>query len=245
MKFAFDAPCPPVLVDKTPRLRSVRLYGELGRLFGREHRLAVRSAAEAVAALGAQLKGFEQFLYASKDKGLAYAVFYGKKNLNEKELREPAGTEDIRIAPIVMGAKRGGFFQVVLGVVLVVVGVVFSEFLGPAAPYVINMGIGLIVGGVVQLLSPQPKGKASDDRPENKPSYTFNGPINTQAQGHPVQVLYGRLIVGSAVLSAGIDVKNDAYVPRGGGGINGYGGGGGMGAQEYYDNVRAAFFHTA
>jgi predicted phage tail protein len=30
--------------------------------------------------------------------------------------------------------------------------------------------------------------------------------VNTTAQGHPVPVGYGRMIVGSAVISAGIDV---------------------------------------
>ena len=33
------------------RIRTVRLYGWLGRAFGREHRLAVASPAEAVRAL--------------------------------------------------------------------------------------------------------------------------------------------------------------------------------------------------
>jgi len=37
-------------------------------------------------------------------------------------------------------------------------------------------------------------------------SYVFNGAVNTTAQGHPVPVGYGRMIVGSAVISAGIDV---------------------------------------
>ena len=38
----------------------------------------------------------------------------------------------------------------------------------------------------------------------NTPSYLFNGAVNTTAQGHPVPIGYGRLIVGSAVISASI-----------------------------------------
>ena len=54
----------------------------------------------------------------------------------------------------------------------------------------------------------RPDAQASEpsERPENKPSYSFNGAVNTTAQGHPVPVGYGRLVVGSAVISAGIDV---------------------------------------
>jgi hypothetical protein len=48
------------------------------------------------------------------------------------------------------------------------------------------------------------------ERPENTPNYVFHGPINTEAQGHPVPVLLGGpLRIGSAVISAGISA--DAF----------------------------------
>lgn len=68
----------------------------------------------------------------------------------------------------------------------------------------ITGGIGIAAGGVIQMLSPQTKALASQDGPNNKASYSFNGPVNTSAQGNPVPVLYGEMIVGSAVISAGI-----------------------------------------
>ncbi|WP_416348642.1 hypothetical protein, partial [Listeria welshimeri] len=43
-----------------PKLRKIRLYGALGKRFGREHRLAVANAAEAVRALGVLFDGFQQ-----------------------------------------------------------------------------------------------------------------------------------------------------------------------------------------
>ncbi|HCW20974.1 MAG TPA: phage tail protein, partial [Achromobacter sp.] len=48
------------------------------------------------------------------------------------------------------------------------------------------------------------RGLSTRDSPDNGASYNFNGPVNTSAQGIPVPVLYGRMIVGSAVISAGI-----------------------------------------
>jgi predicted phage tail protein len=67
-----------------------------------------------------------------------------------------------------------------------------------------NAGIAMAIGGVVQMLTPLPKSPNQEDRPDNKPSYIFNGAVNTTAQGYPVPVGYGRMIVGSAVISAGI-----------------------------------------
>jgi predicted phage tail protein len=72
------------------------------------------------------------------------------------------------------------------------------------APMMFGMGVSMAMGGVVQLLSPQQRGLSTRDSPDNGASYSFNGPVNTSAQGNPVPVLYGRMIVGSAVISAGI-----------------------------------------
>ena len=68
----------------------------------------------------------------------------------------------------------------------------------------------MILGGVAQMIAPTAKSSDPSERPENQPSYVFNGAVNTTAQGHPVPVGYGRLIVGSAVISAGIDVDEIA-----------------------------------
>jgi len=205
--------------EMTERVRTIRLYGKLGAKFGRVHRLAVNSAAEAIRALGSQLRGFEAFLTQSKDMGFGYAVFYGKRNIGEDELRNLTENDEIRFAPIVFGAKNGGVFQIIIGAVLIVAGALLSWT--PIGPLLVKVGISLVIGGIIQLLTPVPKGSAAKDSPNNQASFAFNGPINTQAQGNPVQVLYGESIVGSAVLSAGINAVDQAYAPA-----RGWGGGG-------------------
>lgn len=204
------------------QIKTIRLYGTLGAKFGRVHRLAVGSPAEAVRALCSQVRGFEAFLTRSKDMGLGYAVFAGKRNLSQHELQGPVGDEDIRLAPIVLGSKNGGIFQVILGAVLIIVGYVLSPFTGGASLALVPLGWSMVLGGIVQLLTPVPKDKGSKDRADNTASFTFNGPINTQAQGNPIGVLYGELIIGSAVGSAGIKPV-DVYIPHAG---QGHGGGG-------------------
>lgn len=185
-------------------LRTIRLYGKLGATYGRVHRLAVASTAEAVRALSVMIPGFERELMTSRDRGVRYACFLGKANIGADQLHMSAGAEDIRIAPITSGAK-GGLFQTIIGAALIVAGVVTG--IQP----LVNIGISLVIGGVIQMLSPQQAGVSAKDSPANGASYNFNGPVNTTAQGNPVPVLYGRMIVGSAVISAGILSQDQAY----------------------------------
>lgn len=185
------------------RMRTIRLYGPLGSRFGRSFRLAVNSPAEAIRALCAILPGFQQYLTRAKENGMAFAVFVGKQNLTKDQLQDPPGHEDIRIAPVLLGSKRGGVLNIILGVVLIVVGVYTRNV------NLIVQGGAMVVGGVVQMLGPQPKGLGSQDSAENRPNYSMNGTVNTQAQGNPVPVAYGGhdqkgMLVGSAVISGGI-----------------------------------------
>lgn len=192
------------------KIRTIRLYGQLGARFGRVHRLAVASAAEAVRALCALMPGFRQELLSSKERGITYAIFAGKQNLSEEDLRLPPGRDDIRIAPVLVGSKQAGLFQTILGVALIALG--YFTF-GTTSPYGVALiagGASMALGGVVQMLSPQQRGLSAKDGPNNGASYNFNGPVNTTAQGNPVPLLYGRMVVGSAVISAGIYAEDQA-----------------------------------
>ena len=59
----------------------VRLYGKLGTLFGREHRLSVSSVREAIRALCIMIPGFELWLETSQERGITYAIFNGERNI--------------------------------------------------------------------------------------------------------------------------------------------------------------------
>ena len=197
-------------------LKTVRLYGKLGTRFGRIHRLAVASAAEAVRALCAIRPGFERELMSSRDRGIHYAVFLGKMNIAEEEMLHPAGRDDIRIAPVLQGSGRGGLFQTILGAAMMVFAMWaaggFTSLAGLSSTLASEgwvgvtamMGMSMMIGGVMQLLSPQIKELSAKDSAGNGASYHFNGVVNTTAQGNPVPLGYGRMIVGSAVVSAGI-----------------------------------------
>jgi predicted phage tail protein len=190
----------------------IELGGVLGKTFGRAHDRYVSSAKEAVRALCCTINGFEKYLNTSKQRGLTFAVFRGKKNVGKDDLDFPLNGEVIRIVPVIIGSKKAGLLQTILGAVLVVVGVVVTGLsYGWAAPVggaLVSAGIGLMAGGVIQMLSPQAAGLASKQSADNQASYAFGGVTNTAAQGYPVPLLYGRRRIGGAVISAGIYVED-------------------------------------
>ena len=179
-------------------LRKVKLYGKL-RQFGREFVLDVVSPAEAIRALCVMIPSFEKFMNKSKEMGITYAVFVGKKNIGEDELNL-GGSKDIRIAPIIIGSKRGGLFQTIFGAVLMVASIWF--------PPLMAAGLAMVAGGVVQMLSPQPKGLKQREPTDNAPSYAFGGSVNTTAYGNPIGVLAGERVIGGAIISAGVYAEN-------------------------------------
>ncbi|WP_175663050.1 tail assembly protein [Burkholderia ambifaria] len=186
----------------TETLREVRLYGIAGTRFGRVHRLAVSSTAEAVRALSVLIPGFRRFLLEARDNGLTFAVFNGRRNLSEDDLDAPVGNGAIRIAPVIIGSKSGGLFQTIFGAALMVVGAVASFYGQPWGAQLMGLGASMALGGIVQMLSPQQTGLAGVN--DNGTSYYFNGPVNSAAQGEPVPLVYGEMVVGSKVASSGI-----------------------------------------
>lgn len=187
-------------------MKTIKLYGEMGKRFGREFALDVQTPAEAIRALSSQVQGFKAYL--QKHQQDAFKIFVGGRNSSEELAFPSSDKEVIRIAPVVQGARAVG--RIVLGIVLVIAafytGGASMAAWGTTASMMGSMGASLILGGIVQLLSPTPSSDSGMDSEavENRPSYNFNGVVNTTAQGHPVQLAYGKVICGSAVISAGL-----------------------------------------
>ncbi|MBG2365848.1 tail assembly protein, partial [Klebsiella pneumoniae] len=112
-----------------------------------------------------------------------------------------------------IGSKKAGVLQTILGAVIIAAAVM----LGPAGAGALaagtawNVGLAggaMMLGGVVQMLSPQPVGLARKESADNKASYAFGGVTNTASQGYPVSLLYGKRRIGGAIISAGIYVED-------------------------------------
>ncbi|MBV6002899.1 tail assembly protein [Pseudomonas aeruginosa] len=182
---------------RTP-MTTIKLYGAL-RQFGREYRMLVGSTAEAIKALCVQIPGLERFLANAHLRGMEFAVFRGKRNISQDELQF-GGSEEIRIAPVMRGRKRGGLVQTIVGAALIAASYVFPVI----APYALPAGIGMVAGGVIQMLSPQAQGLKQSAAPENLPSYAFGSARNTTSSGNPVPICYGKRRWGGAIISASI-----------------------------------------
>jgi predicted phage tail protein len=205
-------------------MKNILLLGELGKRYGRKYRLNIKTPAEAVRALCANFSDFEKFVCDSGKRNVGYRVLVGKKDITGEELHDPIGSQDIKIVPVIAGAGGGGIGTIILGVALVAL-----SFYIPGSMFAINaalatgisvttmasaafyVGAALVLSGASQMLAATPEAAQPSERPENQPSYVFNGAVNTTAQGQPVPIGYGRLIVGSAVVSAGISVEE---IPR-------------------------------
>lgn len=135
-----------------------------------------------------------------------------------------AGVALVALA-IVGGPVAGGFLGLGMGVGGAAGAAAGTTgFLGAIAASAIGaVGAALVLGGVSQLLSPTPQlgqigpasmspgaGSTTTEGTELDPqeSYSFSGIQNTSRQGTPVPVVYGETIVGSVVISAGVDVDN-------------------------------------
>jgi predicted phage tail protein len=86
--------------------------------------------------------------------------------------------------------------------------------LGAAASSAIGaIGVAVALGGVAQALSPAPVNSTAAVNTYERgrdaakfESFTFSGIVNTEKQGLPVPIVYGRCFTGSSVISVGIDV---------------------------------------
>lgn len=210
--------------------RLIRLGGQLGKKFGKTHRLVVADTREALRALCITLPGFESFMMNAHKDGVQFAFFNGPQNIGLAEFATSKGSADIRIMPVIAGSKSAGGFQIILGVAALVgafftaggtIGLYTSALAASGATATFSatavaavsgltmMGASMVLGGVMQLMMPQPNfGMSSSQSVENKPSYAFGSPVNTTAQGYPVPVLYGEREIGGAVISAGIYAEN-------------------------------------
>lgn len=185
-------------------LKTIKLYGILAKRFGKEFRLDVESTSEAMRALSVQVPGFEHFMLHAHEQGLEFAVFQDKQNISESELNLSTSAKVIKVVPKVKGAGGdGGILNTILGAVMVVVGAVAMYFGQPWGASLVGAGIGMMVGGIAQMLMPKIDNTQDQNQDGNKANKGFGGAVTTVAQGNPVPVLYGQREVGGFIASAG------------------------------------------
>jgi len=200
-------------------LRKIKLYGQLAKFIGKRVLEAdVATAAEAVRMLVANFPGLEKHMADQH-----YRVTVGTYDLALDEIHDPAGQQDILIAPVMVGAGAAGRIFAGIGLIALsfllpgagafgatsLFGVSAAQggaFVAGIGTSLSLVGASLVLGGVAQLLSPVPtvpQGAGSDNDPRK--TFNFSGIQQTSRQGVPVPCVYGLTLVGSVVISAGVD----------------------------------------
>ncbi|MDH0055756.1 putative phage tail protein [Pantoea ananatis] len=197
-------------------LKTMRLKGLMAKKFGRVHRFHVADLRELIRAMCSQVPGFKKYVSNAHLNGVRFAFFSGKDNISLQEFDMCSASAEFEMEPIIEGSKRGGTLQIIIGAVAIVAafftaGASFAAFAGISAAAaaatttaLTGLGISMLLGGVVQMLTPQPKfNVGASSSTDNKPNYAFGAPVNTVAMGYPVPVLYGEREIGGAIISAG------------------------------------------
>ena len=181
---------------------TVCLHGGLSE-YGRRFNLHVASPAEAVRALLTQLPNLREIL----QNGF-YQVRFNRHDFSEAELEtefQQGGHGVLHIVPRIQGAGRVG--QIVAGVALLVFAWwnPFGWTVGGALlTGISSLGMGLVLGGVAQLLTKTPKLDTEQRGQKAGRNTAFSNLDNTSAQGQPVPLCYGRAYCGSRVVSQGV-----------------------------------------
>lgn len=187
-------------------MRKVELYGDLGQKFGKSFELNVKTVRQAVKLLSANFKTFKQHLIDSEGV-VGYEVWDGDYNLggdSDEFIKHGDGT--IKIIPVVEGAGATG--RIIAGVVIIVVGAIidiYSQggFTSATGGYGYTFGVALIAGGLAEKLAPKPR-DVNTSEVENTRSYVFSGAVNTTRQGVAIPLGYGKMLIGSSVISASL-----------------------------------------
>lgn len=185
-------------------LKTIKLYGVLAKKFGKQFKFDVANTREAMRALSTQVPGFEKFMLHAHEQGLTFAVWQDDENINEKQLDMNTDASVIKVVPKIIGAGGdNGVLQTILGAVMVVVGVVAMAYGQAWGANLVGAGIGMMVGGIAQMLMPKIDNTQDENSDGNKTNKGFGGAVTTVAQGNPVPILYGQREVGGFIASAG------------------------------------------
>lgn len=209
-------------------LTDITLHGALGERFGTHYRLDVLSPAEAVHALGVQLRGF----LAHLSEG-AYQVIRGPlrggEDIGEDEILMRLGSDrEIHIVPAMAGAgaSTGGIIKLVAGAALVAAAVAFSggTAAGLALPLLAGLpvtfgnvallGFGVALAGASSLLAQPPATNAGEIDPRTGAAFGNVG--NVAAQNGPVPIVCGRFVTTPLLISFGLDAERVSSSNSGG-----------------------------
>ena len=183
---------------------AVHLHGSLGERFGSRFDFVARDPRDVVRALSSQLEGFAEALHAGR-----FQIVAGGTEIDDSEITMAFGKRrEMHIIPAADGAKSGAG-KVIVGAALITA-TVMTGGLGTAGVYgamanaAFSMGVAMSISGVSSMLMKPQTASYENNSSDTKTSSLFDGPVNNSGQGLPIPLVYGRVLAGSTVVSAGM-----------------------------------------
>ena len=193
-------------------MKVVKVYGALRKRLGQcRFEFDVSTPAQAIKALCVNFPGLDKWLIDSEQDGVGYRVAISKEKVSEQDVSPlfmPFSEKEVfSITPVIAGAGRG-LGQIFAGLALIGLTLIPGglPIAGTIATQIGLFGGALVLSGIAQAISPQP-GLQDLDESVRLESFSFSNVVNTARQGLPVPIAYGRVFVGSAVISSGLNVK--------------------------------------
>ena len=187
-------------------LKKIKVYGTLRKFLGQaEFEVDLNTPREAISFLVCNFKGIEKHMADQ-----FYTIQVGARVITE-DLFSFRSQDDIKIIPVV----HGNFLPILLGAASLFTAstITAGTFLGSTllVSALTTMGTTLIIDGVTSMLTPQEttqsavSGQDSTDPSALASNYSFTGLTNISNAGVPVNLVYGEILVGSIVVSNGVD----------------------------------------
>ena len=186
-------------------LKKIKVYGTLRKFLGKaEFEVDLNTPREAISFLVCNFKGIEEHMAKQ-----FYTIQVGAKVITE-DLLNFRSQDDIKIIPVV----HGNFLPILLGAgaLFGASAITAGTFLGSTLLVTSLQAIGatLLIDGVTSMLTPQIDTSAISGLNSTDPSalasnYSFTGLTNISNAGVPVNLVYGEILVGSIVVSNGVD----------------------------------------
>ena len=185
----------------------LKLYGKLRKFVGTaEFDIEAKTPKEAWSFLINNFDGLDQHM-----KNQEYCVMAGNTRI-DLDLLDLETEQMIKIIPVVHGEIWFLVPLLVGGGALYASSLIGATLLGSAilanvvSTALVVVGTNLLVDGIQQLIAPQPPPTANRlDDPAAVASYNFTGLLNTSKQGVAIPLVYGEILVGSTIVSAGVD----------------------------------------
>lgn len=205
-------------------MTTIHLHGPLGEMFGTTHRRDVSSMGEAIRCLSRThpRKGDTPgFLDMIRMPGASYSLLAAGTALRVQDIHMETQGLELHIVPVVEGNKDE-MTQVIIGIIVAVAAFYFTGPAGSGAAWegvmasqvgsaVASFGIAMAVGGIAQMLAASPQGPKTGNQGDKKASAIYDGAVNTIGQNNPVQILYGKMEIGSAVVATMISNTDADY----------------------------------